>query len=91
MLVIIAYDVADPKRLKQIADCCKDFGYRVQYSIFECRLEAGQMERLWTRLCALADPDEDRLVAYPIHGSYCQYVRTYGAMSTIDAVVSYQF
>ena len=43
MLIVVCYDVAvdqgGPKRLRRIAEACKDYGVRVQYSVFECRLE----------------------------------------------------
>ncbi|TVR49020.1 MAG: CRISPR-associated endonuclease Cas2 [Puniceicoccaceae bacterium] len=91
MLVIIAYDITDPKRLKKVADCCKDFGLRVQYSVFECRLESDRLAELWRRLCALADPEEDKLIAYPIHGGDVRKIKIYGRMISNDAVVSYLF
>ncbi len=91
MLVIIAYDITDPKRLKRVADCCKDFGIRVQYSVFECHLEVGQTERLWKRLQEIANPKEDRLVAYPIFGQALRSIQTYGQMQCAERVVSYQY
>ena len=47
MLVLITYDVnsndaAGKKRLRQIAKKCVDYGQRVQNSVFECSLDAGQ-------------------------------------------------
>jgi CRISPR-associated protein Cas2 len=91
MVTVIAYDIADPKRLKKVADCCKDFGVRVQFSVFECRLEADRFAAFWQCLCELADPSEDRLVAYPLHAQAAQNIRTYGKMVVSDAVVSYIF
>lgn len=64
MLRLIAYDIADPKRLQHVADLCEDFGVRVQYSLFECWLEDEPFERLWRRLGETIRPREDRLVAY---------------------------
>ena len=51
MLVLITYDVntedaAGRKRLRQIAKKCVDYGQRVQNSVFECLLDAGQCRRL---------------------------------------------
>jgi CRISPR-associated protein Cas2 len=40
MDVLIAYDVnteTKEGRLRRVATVCKDFGQRVQYSVFECR------------------------------------------------------
>ncbi|MGH9752692.1 MAG: CRISPR-associated endonuclease Cas2, partial [Blastocatellia bacterium] len=44
MLVLITYDVATadkagPRRLRRVAQACKDYGQRVQNSVFECRIE----------------------------------------------------
>ncbi len=92
MLTIIAYDIAHPKRLKKIADTCKDYGARAQYSVFECHLEADQLDRLWQRLTTIANPEEDRLVAYPIHGAHADKIRAYGkTMTCNEKPVSYIF
>lgn len=66
MLRLIAYDIADPKRLHRIAGICEDYGVRVQYSLFECWLEEEDFEQLWAKLQHTYDPDEDRLVAYAL-------------------------
>ena len=66
MLRLIAYDIADAKRLHRIAETCADFGVRVQYSLFECWLEDEQFQELWARLRSLAHENEDRLVAYTL-------------------------
>ncbi|HTI68628.1 MAG TPA: CRISPR-associated endonuclease Cas2, partial [Candidatus Limnocylindria bacterium] len=47
MLRLVAYDIADPKRLHRVAMICENFGVRVQYSLFECWLEDDDFERLW--------------------------------------------
>ena len=39
MLTLVAYDITNAKRLRRVADVCENFGVRVQYSLFECRLE----------------------------------------------------
>lgn len=91
MLVVVAYDIANPKRLRLAAECCKDYGMRVQYSVFECHLEAAQFDALWARLTEIADPENDRIVAYPIHGGHRSRIQTFGRMVCADVVVSYQF
>lgn len=91
MLIIIAYDITEPKRLKKVADCCKDFGVRVQLSVFECHLEGARLNEFWERLCELADKNEDRIVAYPIHGSSRHDIRTFGVMTTTERPISYQY
>ncbi len=44
MLTVIAYDITDQRRLRQIAKICEDYGVRVEYSVFECRLEVSSAE-----------------------------------------------
>jgi CRISPR-associated protein Cas2 len=63
-LIVVSYDVADDRRRNHLAAALKDFGARVQYSVFECHLEEPQIDRLRTRLLALLDPQEDRLRLY---------------------------
>lgn len=89
MLIIIAYDIADPKRLKKVADCCKDFGVRVQLSVFECHLEADQLNRFWEKVKGLIDPAEDRVVAYPVPAGEARKIRTCGIMVCSEVAVSY--
>lgn len=91
MLLIIAYDICEPKRLKKVADCCEDFGLRVQYSVFECHLEADVFERFWKRLITCIDADEDRVVAYPMHGAHMRKIRTAGTMARHEKVIAYIF
>ncbi len=60
MLTLVAYDISHPKRLTRVAGVCEDFGVRVQYSLFECRLEPRESERFWQRLLREIDPRETR-------------------------------
>lgn len=66
MLRLIAYDIADPKRLRRVAEACADYGVRVQKSLFECWLEEARFEQLWARLQDEINADEDALAAYVI-------------------------
>ena len=66
MLRVIAYDISDPKRLRQIAEICQDHGLRVQYSLFECWLDEERFAELWRRLCVAIEKTQDRLVAYTL-------------------------
>ena len=40
---IIAYDIADPKRLKRICQTMKGYGDRLQYSVFVCDLNHSEL------------------------------------------------
>ncbi len=64
---LVAYDIAEGRRLRCVAECCLDHGVRVQKSLFECRLTDAEFACFWTRLTALIDPASDSLLAYPLH------------------------
>jgi CRISPR-associated protein Cas2 len=89
MLSLVAYDITDPKRLHQVAKVCEDWGVRVQYSVFECRLEADAFDRFWADLRSEIDESQDRLVAYRICVNCARDIRSAGAMVTSEKVVAY--
>jgi CRISPR-associated protein Cas2 len=64
MLILLSYDVPDDRRRTRLAHALKDFGERVQYSVFECRLTPKQLERLRERVRPLIAPEEDNLRIY---------------------------
>ncbi len=61
MLYLIAYDIAHPRRLQRVAKICEDFGIRIQFSLFECWLEEGEFQRLWSRLADEMCDEDDRI------------------------------
>ena len=61
MLTVVAYDITDPKRLARVAKVCEDYGVRVQYSLFECRLDEDEFADFWLKLLEEIDDDEDRM------------------------------
>lgn len=69
MLVVVSYDVPDDRRRLKLAKALKDYGERVQYSVFECHLEAGQIERLRARLARLIAAEEDSVRIYRLCAS----------------------
>ena len=89
MLTLVAYDIADQKRLHKVAKVCEDWGVRVQYSMFECRLEAAAFDRFWSALRDEIDDTEDRLVSYKICLNCARDIRCAGKMVTSEQVVAY--
>ncbi len=89
MLNIVAYDIADPKRLSHVAKVCEDFGVRVQYSIFECNLTEDEFDTFWLRLLDEIDEKEDRVVAYRVDAKSAQRTMTAGTMVCAEKVVCY--
>jgi len=66
MNMIVAYDIADPKRLAKIAKVMKDYGCRVQKSIFEVSARGGVFHELRRRVEAIIVPEEDGVKYFPV-------------------------
>ena len=89
MLTVVAYDITDPKRLARVAKVCEDYGVRVQYSIFECRLDEDEFTDFWLKLLEEIDEDEDRMVAYKIDARCAKETLTAGTMVCSEKAVCY--
>lgn len=89
MLSVVAYDIANAKRLAKVAKVCEDWGLRVQYSIFECHLEETQFQKFWGELILHIDETEDRLVAYKIDARCAKETLSAGQMVCTEKVVCY--
>lgn len=69
MVILVCYDVsttdrAGQKRLRRVAKACRDYGQRVQYSLFECRVGDKEWVRLRHRLMSEIDSKADSLRFY---------------------------
>jgi len=65
MWYLIAYDVRDPKRLRQTACKLEAYGVRVQYSLFRCHLNRPMLEKLRWELAEILAV-EDSLLVLPV-------------------------
>jgi len=89
MFILISYDVAmqdagGARRLRRVAKACKDYGQRVQYSVFECLVEPAQWAKLKDRLIKEIDPKQDSLRFYYLGANWRRRVEHVGAKKTID-------
>ncbi len=89
MLTLVAYDISNPKRLARVARVCEDYGVRVQYSVFECRLDENEFTNFWIRLLEEIDEHEDRLVAYKIDARSARETLTAGTMVCSEKCICY--
>lgn len=65
-LVIVSYDIANPRRLNRVAKVLEANGIRVQKSVFECALTFDAISVLRSRLRRLIDPMEDHILITPV-------------------------
>ncbi|MCC7494697.1 MAG: CRISPR-associated endonuclease Cas2 [Fimbriimonadaceae bacterium] len=67
-LYLVSYDIPCDRRRAKLAKALRGYGERVQYSVFECRLNARRHERLLARLRELLDPSEDHVRVWTLCG-----------------------
>jgi len=66
MNMIAAYDIADVKRLSRVAKVMKDYGLRVQKSIFELTIDKHSFLELKSRIENEIVPEEDGVKYFPV-------------------------
>ena len=81
--VLVVYDVETTTkdgqtRLRKVAQVCKNYGQRVQYSVFELRVTKAQLEAFEARLLEIIDREKDSLRIYILHGGREKSLRHYG-------------
>jgi len=64
--MIVAYDIADPRRLNRVAKIIKDYGFRVQKSIFEVDVDSRRFMEMWARVHEEIEPAEDGVKFFPL-------------------------
>lgn len=89
MMVLVTYDVntTEPggaKRLRRIAKTCRDYGQRVQYSVFEIEVDPAEWTALKSRLEAIIDPRLDSLRYYHLGANWRRRVEHSGAKPATD-------
>ena len=62
--ILASYDISDDRRRRKVMQTMEDFGARVQYSVFECRLTPAQFERLKRRLTPFIRHERDSVRFY---------------------------
>jgi CRISPR-associated protein Cas2 len=84
MLILITYDIANTettegsRRLRHMAKICLDYGERVQYSVFECTVDAATYEILEAKLLAEIDKRVDNLRIYRLVEPLKKHIKEFG-------------
>lgn len=89
MDLLVAYDVNTEtregrRRLRRIAKTCLTYGQRVQFSVFECRVNQAQLEEFEARLTQIMDKETDSLRIYILAGRRERYLRVHGVDQYVD-------
>ena len=90
MNILVTYDIADTesregaRRLRKVAIICKDYGQRVQFSVFECEINEMQFEVFRAKLLKVVDQQVDSLRFYKLMGGRDRAVEAYGVDKYVD-------
>ncbi|MCG5517466.1 MULTISPECIES: CRISPR-associated endonuclease Cas2, partial [unclassified Ectothiorhodospira] len=84
-----SYDVSTiseggERRLRRVGKACRDYGQRVQFSVFEIEVDPAQWTLLRSRLCELIDHDCDSLRFYYLGRNWQKKVEHIGAKPVMD-------
>ena len=89
MHLLVTYDVstetsAGRKRLRRVALACKNYGQRVQKSVFECTVNPMQHEEFIRCLLSIIKDDEDSLRIYRLTEPKENHIDSYGVDGAVD-------
>ena len=89
MMVLVSYDVATTdsagqRRLRRVAKICKNYGQRVQYSVFECIVDPAQWTILRQQLEDVIEPSQDSLRFYFLGANWQKRIEHVGAKPSFD-------
>lgn len=89
MLILITYDVdtisvSGQKRLRQVAKICKNYGQRVQNSVFECEVTESQFVEIRHLLSSVIDIELDSIRIYRLGKKSNTHTITLGKITSYD-------
>lgn len=87
--MLVSYDVntvspTGQRRLRRVARACRDYGQRVQFSLFECDVDPAQWTALRARLLGEIDAERDSLRFYFLGADGRRRVEHVGAKPALD-------
>lgn len=89
MMILVTYDVSTEtsqgrRRLRRVANVCRNFGQRVQKSVFECKVDQAGFETLQRRLLKEIDEGEDNLRLYRLTEPLERHIMEFGKFRSVD-------
>lgn len=89
MLILVTYDVSTEtpegrRRLRRIAKVCLNYGQRVQYSVFECSVDAAVYELFEEQVLAEIDEKVDNLRIYRLSEPLDKTIKQFGKFQSTD-------
>jgi len=75
---MISYDITDDAKRKRVHDILKNYGERVQFSVFECNLTEAQLGVMRMKVKECIDEDSDSIRTYLLCSSCKDKVEAFG-------------
>ncbi len=66
MFCIVSYDISDNKRRSKLANILEGYGFRVQYSVFECVLDKKLLDRMTSQIYEVVLEKDDKVRIYTL-------------------------
>ena len=89
MYILVTYDVETvsemgQKRLRKVARICKNYGQRVQNSVFECDVTEAQYRFMKNELRNAMDEKQDSIRFYHLNKNKNHSIETLGKITSYD-------
>ena len=78
LLFLVTYDIRDDKRRLRVFKIMRNFGERVQFSVFECLLDRENLKRMIEKVKGEIDELEDSVRIYYIPESAKDRIKILG-------------
>jgi CRISPR-associated protein Cas2 len=89
MMVLVSYDVNTSdsdgaKRLRHVARICKNYGIRVQMSVFECQITPAQRVEMEDEIRKVIDENQDSVRIYDMGNNVGSHITHIGVKKPVD-------
>ncbi len=75
---VVCYDIKDNSRRTKVFKIMRNYGTRVQYSVFECILEKEVLQRMLEKVSETIKKDEDSVRIYYIPYDSKKFIKIVG-------------
>lgn len=90
MTVIIAYDIASDRRRTKLATTLESWGYRLQESVFQLRLDRDGLTEVRESINGIISPSDDVVHIYPLCVTCEERSEVHGTAPVLDDVGLYR-
>ena len=89
MFVVVSYDVKTEdsdgrNRLRRISNTCRDYGQRVQYSVFEINIQESKWVSVKQKMIESINLEKDSLRFYYFGSNWKQQMEHFGQKDSVD-------